>query len=228
MNPKQRTLLIATGSVVGLLIVLIMGFAIFQPVKVVPRLGLAPGYTLVDQDGERLTSEDMRGTVTLYTFGYTRCETGCFPTDSLFRAVQSRLAEGEVELGDMPVRFVTVSFDPARDTPAVLARAAHEAGADPERWTFATGEPDALKTLIGTGFEIYYGPHPDDPATFEYRPGVFIVDGNGILRREYRWGVPSVDGLLEDLRVLAREVNAAEGAERLAYEAAHIFACYSN
>jgi protein SCO1/2 len=215
-----------TGSVVGLIIVLIMGFAIFQPVKVVPRLGLAPGYTLTDQDGARLTSEDMRGAVALYTFGYTHCETGCFPTDSLFRAVQDRL--DEVELGDMPVRFVTVSFDPARDSPAVLREAAAEVGADPARWTFATGEPDDLKTLIGTGFEIYYGPDPDDPNAFEYRPGVFIVDGNGILRREYRWGVPSVDGLLKDLRVLAREVNAAEGAERLAYEAAHIFACYSN
>lgn len=226
MKPKHRILIIVGGSAVGLLILLIMGFAIFQPVKVVPRLGLAPGYTLTDQSGERLTSEDMRGAVTLYTFGYTSCETGCFPTDSLFRAVQDRL--DEVELGEMPVRFVTVSFDPTRDTPAVLAGAAREAGADPELWTFATGEPDALKTLIGTGFEIYYGPHPDDPDAFEYRPGVFIVDGNGILRREYRWGMPSVDGLLTDLRVLAREVNAAEGAERLAYEAAHIFACYSN
>jgi len=36
------------GSVLGLLLLLIMGFAIFQPVKVVPRLGLAPGYTLTD------------------------------------------------------------------------------------------------------------------------------------------------------------------------------------
>ena len=226
MKQKHRTLLIAAGSVVGALILLIMGFAVFQPVKVVPRLGLAPGFTLVDQSGERLTSEDLRGAVTLYTFGYTHCRTGCFPTDSVFRAVQDRL--GEVDLGDMRVRFVTVSFDPTRDSPAALAAAAEDAGADPELWTFATGEPDALKTLIGTGFEIYYGPHPDDPQAFEYRPGVFIVDGNGILRREYRWGMPSVDGLLKDLRVLAREVNAAEGAERLAYEAAHIFACYSN
>lgn len=226
MKQQHRTLLIAAGSLVGVLVVLIMAFAVFQPVKVVPRLGLAPGYTLVDQDGRRLTSEDLRGTVTLYTFGYTHCETGCFPTDSVFRGVQDRL-DG-IARGDMPVRFVTVSFDPARDTPAVLAEAAREAGADPDVWTFATGEPDALKTLIGTGFEVYYGPHPDDPMAFEYRPGVFIVDGNGILRREYRWGLPSVDGLLGDLRVLAREVNAAEGAERLAYEAAHLFACYSN
>lgn len=226
MTDTQRTAAIAGGSILGFLVLLIMGFAVFQPVKVVPRLGLAPGYTLVDQDGRRLTSEDARGAVTLYTFGYTHCETGCFPTDSLLRAVQDRL--GELELGDMRVRMVTVSFDPDRDSPAVLQAAARSAGADPAVWTFATGEPDALKTLIGTGFEVYYGPHPERAGAYEYRPGIFIVDGNGILRREYRWGMPSVDGLLKDLRVLAREINASEGAARLAYEAAHIFACYSN
>ncbi|MFW6206086.1 MAG: SCO family protein, partial [Gemmatimonadota bacterium] len=164
--------------------------------------------------------------VVVYTFGYIHCETGCFPTDSLFRALQDRLEEAE--LGGMPVRLVTISFDPDRDTPSVLAEAARHAGADPAVWTFATGEPAALKTLIGTGFEIYYGPHPDLSDAFEYRPGVMVVDGNGILRREYRWGLPSVDGLLKDLRVIAREVNAASGAAKLAYEAAHVFACYSN
>lgn len=203
-----------------------MAFAVFQPVKVVPRLGLAPGYTLVDQAGARLTSEDLRGTVAIYTFGYTHCETRCFPTDSLFGALQDRL--DEAELGDVPVRLVTVSFDPERDTPPVLATAALDAGADPEVWSFATGQPAALKTLIGTGFGIYYGPDPETDGAFEYRPGIMIVDGNGILRREYRWGLPTVNGLLEDLRVIAREVNASDGAARLAYEAAHIFACYSN
>ncbi len=226
MKPKHRTLLILGGSVLGLLLVVIMGFAIVQPVKVVPRLGLAPGYALTDQDGAGLTSEDARGAVTLYTFGYTHCETGCYPMDSVFRTVQDRL--DEVELGEMKVRFVTISFDPERDSATVLAEAARRAGADPSYWSFATGEPGALKTLIGTGFEIYYGPHPDRPGAFEYRPGVFIVDGNGIVRREYRWGIPAPDKLLDDLRVLAREVNASEGAERLAYEAAHLFACYSN
>ena len=68
----------------------------------------------------------------------------------------------------------------------------------------------------------------DDDGALEYSPGFMIVDGNGILRREYRWGMPSVEGLLKDLRVIAREANASEGAAKLAYEAAHLFACYSN
>ena len=219
-----RKLLIAGGGVVGLFVVVVMGFAVFQPVKVVPRLGLAPGFALVDETGASLTSEDMRGSVTVYTTGYTTCDDGCYPTDSLFAALQGRL--DEAELGSIPVRLVTLSFDPERDTPAVLDSVARSRGADPEVWTFATGEPTALKTLIGTGFELYYG--RDEEGRLEYSPGFMIVDGNGILRREYRWGMPSVEGLLKDLRVIAREAQASEGAAKLAYEAAHLFACYSN
>ncbi len=219
----RKKLPVIGGSFLGFWLVAIMGFAVVQPVKVVPRLGLAPGYALVDQRGERLTSETLRGTVAVYTFGYTHCGTGCYPSDSIFRAVQDRLAEAD--LGGVPVRLVTISFDPARDTPAVLDSVARTVGADPSVWTFATGEPTALKTLIGTGFEIYYG--PAEGGGFEYRPGIMIVDGNGILRREYRWGIPSPDGLLKDLRLIAREARAATGAARLAYEAAHVFACYS-
>lgn len=209
---------------VGAVVLLIMGFAVFQPVKVVPRLELAPGYALVDQKGQPLTSEDMRGSVAVYTIGYTGCETRCFPTDSLFAELQRGLAGAD--LGDVPVRLVSISIDPERDTPAVLDSVAAARGAHPDTWTFATGEPAALKTLIGTGFELYYG--RTDQGELEYNPGFMIVDGNGILRRAYRWGIPSVDGLLKDLRLIAREARAATGASRLAYEAAHVFACYSD
>ncbi len=224
MNPGRRKLLMAGGIVVGLLVATIMGFAVFQPVKVVPRLGLAPGYSLVDQSGSPLTSEDLRGAIAIYTTGYTTCDGRCYPADSIFGELQERL--GEVELGEIPVRLVTISIDPERDLPAVLDSVARRRGADPAVWTLATGDAAALKTLVGTGFGLYYG--RNDDGLLEYSPGFMIVDGNGILRREYRWGMPSVEGLLKDLRVIAREAQASEGAAKLAYEAAHLFACYSN
>ncbi len=214
----------AGGIVVGLIVATIMAFAVFQPVKVVPRLGLAPGYALVDQSGSSLTSEDLRGAIAIYTTGYTTCDGRCYPTDSIFAALQGRLDEAEP--GEIPVRLVTISIDPERDSPAVLDSVARRRGADPAVWSLATGEPAAIKTLVGTGFGLYYG--RDDAGLLEYSPGFMIVDGNGILRREYRWGMPSVEGLLKDVRVIAREAQASEGAAKLAYEAAHLFACYSN
>ena len=48
-------------------------FVVFQPVQVLPRVRLAPGFTLTDQSGERLTSEDLRGKFVLYSLTYTSC-----------------------------------------------------------------------------------------------------------------------------------------------------------
>src|SRR5690606_8100710 len=54
--------------VLGLLAV---GFMLARPVKVLPRLGAAPSYTLTDPQGRPLGSDDLRGKVVLYDFVYT-------------------------------------------------------------------------------------------------------------------------------------------------------------
>jgi len=45
----------------------VMAFAIFQPIRVLPRIGIAPAYSLVDQEGNKFTSENVRGKLVLYT-----------------------------------------------------------------------------------------------------------------------------------------------------------------
>ena len=44
-----------------------------QPVQVLPRIRLAPGYALAADDGGVLTSEAGRGTITLYSFLPATC-----------------------------------------------------------------------------------------------------------------------------------------------------------
>ena len=220
----KRALLIGGGILLGIWMLGLFVLIVLRPVTVVPRLELAPGYALVDQAGGRLTSEDVRGTIAVYSFGYASCRDRCFPTDSILGEVQARLPEAEP--GDIPVRLVSISIDPARDTPAVLDSLARARGADPEVWSFATGEPAALRTLVGTGFDVYYAETDDGAITYD--PAFVIVDGNGIIRRRFRVGLPTVERLLDDIRLIAREARAATGSARLAYEAAHLFACYSN
>lgn len=219
---KRRPLLWLL-SIPVLLGVAVLAFTIFQPIRVLPRLALAPGYLLTDQDGGRLTSEGVRGKVVVYTVGYAGCGARCEETTALLREVQARLGE-VVGPGDVEVRLVTISIAPERDTPAVLRSAAAAAGADPAIWRLATGEPGALKTLVGSGFRVYYG--PDGEGGYRLNPALFIVDGWGILRAEYRYRIPKPDRLLRDVGLVVREARAATGIGRLAYEAAHLFACY--
>jgi protein SCO1/2 len=212
--------------VMGVLLVAgVFAFAIFQPIKVLPRIRLAPGFTLTDQNGQRLTSEDMRGTVVLYNFLYTGCGAECERMNATMQEVQQRLIG--MDLGGLPVEFVTISFDPANDTPEVLQRYAENLGADSSQWRFATGEEARLKQLIGGGFEAYYA--PDGQGGFQFDPTFVLVDGWGIIRGKYRYQVqvPDTDRIVRHIGVLAEEVQKATGPNKLIYEAAHLFLCYA-
>lgn len=211
--------------VLGVLLIPIIGafaFAIFQPIQVLPRISLAPGFSFVDQDGERLTSDDQRGRLTFYTFMYTGCEAPCpNPVEGLktIEAVAERL-----EPNSLPVELVAISFDPELDTPERLAQFAAEHGAESSRWHFITGDERQLKNVIGAGFGAYYD--KKDDGTFEFDPQFVLVDGWGIRRSSYRTANPDPALIERDLGLMNKEFQNSEGLNRIAYEAAHLFLCY--
>ncbi|MGZ8773846.1 MAG: SCO family protein [Acidimicrobiia bacterium] len=203
----------------------VFAFVIFQPVQVLPRVRLAPGFTLTDQSGERVTSEDLRGKFVLYSFTYTNCPPPCGDVDATVQAVRGRL--NEVELYGNEVAFVTISVDPERDTPEALALHAADVGAD-ATWRFATTDDlGAIKDIVGGGFHTFF--EQQDDGTFVLDPAFVLVDGYGIIRNEYRYQTvaPDVDRIVRHIGVLAEEVEKSTGAATLAYEAAHLFLCYS-
>ncbi|MCA9970467.1 MAG: SCO family protein [Anaerolineales bacterium] len=196
-------------------------FSILRPIQVLPRIMLAPGYALTDQNGELLTNEDMRGKIVLYNVTYTNCADPCVQTSLFMQQVQARL--GELPPSSVPIELVTISIDPAHDTPEVLAAYAAELGAT-DRWHFVSGAANRLKAVVGAGFGLYYEPQPD--GRFALDTGLMLVDGTGILRAEYVRKLPDMDIVLRDLNLLLEEAQNSEGMGRLAYEAAHLFSCY--
>jgi cytochrome oxidase Cu insertion factor (SCO1/SenC/PrrC family) len=57
------------------------------------------------------------------------------------------------------LRFLSITVDPKRDTPAVLASYAARYGADRDRWWFLTGDKQTIYALIQEGFRLSV----DDP-----------------------------------------------------------------
>ncbi len=222
VHSRSRPILWGIYGLIGLLLVGTLAFATLRPILVLPRITLAPGFTLQDETGQRFTSEDLRGQLVLYNFTYTRCAAPCPATSDVMRAVQRRL--DEVETGSIPVTLITISFDPEHDTPAVLSQYATQATADAPNWRFLTGDADRLKWVIGGGFGVYYQANEDGSFTFD--PAFMLVDGAGILRAEYRTAAPEIDRILRDIGLVAKEANNSQGAKRAAYEAAHLFLCY--
>jgi cytochrome oxidase Cu insertion factor (SCO1/SenC/PrrC family) len=111
-------------------------------------LGALPDFSLTERSSRRITLTDLRGKVWIADFIYTHCTDTC----PLQNAEMARLqAEFSVEPG---LRLVSITVDPAEDTPAVLSEYAARFGADRLRWLFLTGKKEALYALARDGFHL--------------------------------------------------------------------------
>ncbi|GIV68896.1 SCO family protein [Caldilinea sp.] len=220
LNLKKPALL--WGGLLAIPLLAVIVFAVAQPIKVVPRIGLAPGFILTDMHGRQLTNEDLRGQIVIYNFTTTSCEAPCIDTAPIMQALQEFVKQ--LDTGGIPVTLVTISLDPERDTPERLQAYARRLNADPARWHFVTGSPERLKQVVGGGFELYYT--QDEHGVFHFAPMLAIVDGNGILRARYKRGLEDVAIAERDLMLMLEEARNSSGAAGLVYEAAHLFLCY--
>ncbi len=212
------------GGVVGVLLGAALAFAIIQPITVLPRIRVAPGYALVDQAGAAFTSETARGAVTLYSFAPFDCGVECDEIASTLREVRDRVPL-EADLADVDFRIVTIALadEPA---PAALAAAAEASGADGEQWRWIGGEWDRVRTVVGAGFRRYF--ERNDAGEVDFDPGYVIVDGNGVIRAQNRYATVAddADKLVRQVGTLGDEIRYAHGIAALGYEAAHLFLCY--
>jgi cytochrome oxidase Cu insertion factor (SCO1/SenC/PrrC family) len=107
------------------------------------------------------------------------------------------------------VRLVSISVDPARDTPAVLLEYARRfGGSPPSEWAFLTGTPpEAVRALVQQGFRVT----ALDPAMehgmayqVEHSPRILVVDRQGRVRGAHDVTEGDVVArLLSDARKLA-------------------------
>ena len=102
--------------------------------------------TFEDQDGKPLTLDSLRGHRVALTFIYTRCPLPefCPLMNRNFAAVQKAVRSNPA-LDD--VRLLSVTLDPEYDKPPVLKTQATAFRADPEIWSFVTGDPEDMKTF---------------------------------------------------------------------------------
>ena len=114
------------------------GFELLNPGQPVPDA------KFLDQDGKARHFSGFKGSPVVMTFIYTRCPlpTFCPMMDRHFVAIQERMHDDPLLRN---VHLVTISFDPAYDTPAVLKKHARELNADLNRWTFLTGDPETIE-----------------------------------------------------------------------------------
>ena len=115
--------------------------AISDPENDIPEIQVGakvPDFSLVDQNHQPVELSQFRGKTVALTFTYTHCvlPNFCFRIANNFRQLQSRFAD---QLGSKLV-FITITFDPAHDTPEMMAKYGKTWSANPANWKLLTGD----------------------------------------------------------------------------------------
>ncbi|HSD59241.1 MAG TPA: SCO family protein [Burkholderiales bacterium] len=155
--------------------------------------------TLVNQDGKKikLKSEVFGNRLVVMDFAYTSCTTVC----PVLTAVLVKVQAGLGDKAGKDVQLVTMTVDPARDTPARLKEYAGKHGAK-AGWIWLTG-PVAVVNEVLRGFDAY-------APNFEDHPAMILVGDpvSGNWTRFYGFSDP------KDVLAKVEELRAARGASR--------------
>jgi protein SCO1/2 len=164
-----------------------------------PKLFAVPDTQLVNEQGAPVRLSAMKGSVAVYDFIFTSCQGTCPIMTNNMRALTKLIDK------DAPVKFVSISVDPTRDTPQVLAAYAKRVRND-DRWTFLTGKREDIVNLSVNGFKLAAGdPGPGgDPLMHSAK--FAVADKQGNIRGYYDGSDGSVtDEVARVVRELASE-----------------------
>ena len=92
----------------------------------------------------RFYSDTMRGKVVLINFMFTGCGDAC-------PLITAKLVQTKKDLGDAfgrDVRFISISIDPANDTPEAMAKFARKLDAEHAEWLFLTGAQAGVENVV--------------------------------------------------------------------------------
>lgn len=158
-------------------------------------------FQLTERSGRAVNRDDLAGKFLVVNFVFTGCSLTCL-------AVNDRMSEIQSATAAMPdVQLVSLSVDPASDTPAALTEFAARFKADAERWWFLTGDKAELYRLIESSF-IARPPGGDTriPGGFAHTDRIMLVDQGGNV-------CASFNGLKND--VAARVIDEIQMRRRL-------------
>jgi cytochrome oxidase Cu insertion factor (SCO1/SenC/PrrC family) len=119
-----------------------------SPLQGLQVFGSLPDFSLTERTQRTVTRADLLGAVWVANFIYTRCTDTCPLQSARMAALQRDFPE------ERGLRFLSITVDPKRDTPAVLAKYAAGYAADRDRWWFLTGDKPTIYALIQEGFQL--------------------------------------------------------------------------
>lgn len=157
-----------------------------QVMRAPPPVSSLGSWHLLDEHGQTISDETLKGQVWIASFFFSRCPSICPVQQADFHKILEHVADLKSD-DKKPIHLVSFSVDPAYDTPAVLKAYATRHSAPPGLWSFVTGDPAALTDLLVKRMMIDVGermPLPGSPDLFDigHAARFVLIDQNGDVR----------------------------------------------
>ena len=170
-----------------------------------------PDFTLTNQDGKRVSIKDFKGKSLAITFIYAKCPLPdyCIRMSTNFSDLANQLMADPI-LKDK-IRLLSVSFDPANDTPGKLRSYGLGylgKGAKPDFsvWQLAVGK-DAEVRKIADFFGLRYEVDPNDKAQINHSLRTAVIAPNGTVTKILPGNGWTPADLLRELEAASAGVN---------------------
>jgi protein SCO1/2 len=162
-SPNKLVLHPAWIVFAGLALAIPVSVLLLRPTaaKQPPILAELPQFSLLDENSARVTRDDLLGRVWIADFVFTSCADACPRLQSKMKSLQDRLlplAQG----GN--VGLLSVSVDPARDTPERLRQYARIYGQRKGQWRYLTGDEREVERTVVKGFRVAMARFPAEGA----------------------------------------------------------------
>lgn len=163
-----------------------------------------PDFSLTNQDGKKISIKDFNGKALAVTFIYSRC-----PLPEYCILMSKNFSDLAIELNantelKSKIRLLSISFDPATDTPAKLREYGLGylgKGADPDFtvWQLATG-PDKEVKKIADFFGLRYEVDEKDKAQFNHSLRTIVISPDGKVAKIFSGNEWTPNELLTELK----------------------------
>lgn len=145
--------------------------------------------------GQAVSIDDFHGQALAITFFYTRCPLPdyCPRLSKNFEMAMKKLESN----ANTPTNwhFLSVTFDPLVDTPAMLKNYAMNYGYDPAHWSFLTGAPEKIEALArGSGVT-----YRTVDGTIDHDFRTLIVNPAGLLQMVFPVGGDLSDSVADEI-----------------------------
>lgn len=161
-----------------------------------------PDFKLTNQDGKPISFKDFRGKALAITFIYSRCPLPeyCILMSRHFSDLAIQL-QNSAQLKDK-VRLLSISFDPATDTPETLKKYGlgyiRNPNYDFTIWQLATA-PDADTRKIADFFGLRYEVDASNKTQFNHSLRTVVIAPDGKVKKVFSGGDWTTDELLKEM-----------------------------